>query len=192
MVYALGEPDGGALLARARTRARRMDGVELVCWLERDAHGAPTEAVIAAGGVAELRFAPGGDHADRRGALWSIDGAGAALGLDADADLLEPPEFPDALSRVWAALCCESSGDLVLSAAPGCEFLDWGGQGHVGGGSHGSLRAEDSLTGLILCGCEPLAPEPAQWSIRDVAPIVVGHFGAAKAPPASGPAVSKA
>ncbi len=193
MVYVLGEPDGDQLFTRARARASALEGVELVCWLERDVHGSPTEAVIASADGGELHFAPGGEHADRRGALWSVDGDLAVLAMARATDVLDAPEFPDALTRVWAALCCKTSGELLLSAAPGYEFLDWGGQGHVGGGSHGSLRAEDSLTALILCGCEPFVAEPAQWSICDVAPIVASHFGAsAQAPPAAGPALSPA
>jgi hypothetical protein len=102
--------------------------------------------------------------------------------------LLEAPEYPDALARVWSALLCPTSGDVLLSAAPGYEFLDWGGQAHIGGGSHGSLRGEDSLGALILCGVDggpgraPSAEPPtregqAQWSIRDIAPLVRAHFG---------------
>jgi hypothetical protein len=67
----------------------------------------------------------------------------------------------------------------VLSAAPGQEFIDWGRQAHVGGGSHGSLHASDSLGALVLSGVELPASEPEQWAIRDVAPIVLGHFGIA-------------
>ena len=74
---------------------------------------------------------------------------------------------------------------MLLSAAPGYEFLDWGGQAHVGGGSHGSLHAVDSLGALVLCGVELAAhSEPAQWAIRDVAPLVLAHFGLSADEPA--------
>jgi hypothetical protein len=64
---------------------------------------------------------------------------------------------------------------VLLSAGPGHEFADLGGQAHVGGGSHGSLRAEDSLGALIVCGAAvPHVPE--QWAIRDVAALVNAHF----------------
>ena len=63
--------------------------------------------------------------------------------------------YPDALGRVWSALRCRTSGELLLSAAPGYEFLDWGGAHHVGGGSHGSLHANDSLGALLWCGTGP-------------------------------------
>jgi hypothetical protein len=88
------------------------------------------------------------------------------------------PDYPDALARVWSALTCPTSGEVLLSAAPGYEFIDWGGAAHVGGGSHGSLHASDSLGALVLCGIAPV-DEPAQWAIRDIAPLVRRHFALA-------------
>ena len=81
---------------------------------------------------------------------------------------LRTPAYPDALARVWAALLCPTSGEVLLSAAPGYEFIDWGRQAHVGGGSHGSLHASDSLGALVMSGVELPDPEPALWAIRDV------------------------
>ncbi|MGD1051951.1 MAG: alkaline phosphatase family protein, partial [Solirubrobacteraceae bacterium] len=84
--------------------------------------------------------------------------------------------FPDALSRVWDATECEPAGEVLLTAAEGVEFADWGGAGHVGGGSHGSLSAGDSYAPLICCGVEGgLTRE--EWSIADVAPLITRHFG---------------
>jgi hypothetical protein len=146
-------------------------------WLERDGHGAPTEAVIARPGIGELRFCPGGEDLDLDGCAWSLEGSLAVLDAKRRDGRLICPEHPDALDRAWAALTCPTSGDVLLSAAPGREFSDLGGQAHVGGGSHGSLRGEDSLGALILCGVEiPRAPE--QWRVRDVAALVLDHFGA--------------
>ena len=152
-----------------------IDGVELAMWLQRDSHGKPMEAVVARPGIGELRFSPGGDDLDLNGRAWSLEGSLAVLDAKRRDGRLVCPEHPDALDRVWAALTCPTSGDVLLSAAPGREFSDLGGQAHVGGGSHGSLRGEDSLGALILCGVDLLDP-PRQWSIRDVAPIVLDHF----------------
>lgn len=103
------------------------------------------------------------------------------LGAAVRDGLFSAPDHPDALARAWSALSCPTSGDVLLSAEPHHEFLDWGRQAHVGGGSHGSLRGEDSLGALILCGVDLGArasnPTPAQWSIRDIAPLILGHFG---------------
>ena len=86
--------------------------------------------------------------------------------------------YPDALARVWSALRCRTSAEVLLSAKPGYEFIDWGGDHHVGGGSHGSLHANDSLGTLLWCGTGPdSADARAQWSLRDIVPMVREHFG---------------
>ena len=45
--------------------------------------------------------------------------------------LRQPSTTPTRCARVWAALTCPTSGDVLLSAAPGYEFPDWGGARHV-------------------------------------------------------------
>jgi hypothetical protein len=165
MIYVLGP----AMLERVIARAQRLDGVEHVIWREGD------EAVVARAG-AQLRFAPGEQLADLRGRRWRLSGAAEVLDLRIMHGVVRSDEFPDALGRVWDALSCESAGDVLLTASAGVEFSDWGGAGHVGGGSHGSLSAGDSLAPLICCGLEgQLARE--QWSIADVAPLIERHFG---------------
>ncbi len=47
----------------------------------------------------------------------------------------------------------------------------------MGGGSHGSLHRCDSLGVLLMCGIGPADPEREQWSIEDVTPLVLDHFG---------------
>jgi hypothetical protein len=177
MVYALHASERDAMRASVVSRSLQIDGVDLVMWLERDAHDAPREGVIASPAHGELRFAPGGPLLDPRGAPWNVDGALACVDGSIQDGVLLTPAYPDALARCWAALTCRNSGEVLLSAAPGYEFLDWGRQAHVGGGSHGSLHASDSLGALVLSGVELPDPAPEQWAIRDVAPIVRAHFG---------------
>jgi hypothetical protein len=177
MVYVLDE-DRKRLRSDVARRALGIEGLELAMWLERDVHGDSVEAVIARPGRGEVRFCPDGDILDLRGRSWSLEGALGVLDADLRDGRLIAPVHPDALDRVWSALTCATSGDVLLSAAPGHEFADLGGQAHVGGGSHGSLRGEDSLGALIVCGID-LAEEPAQWAIRDVAGLAIDHFEAA-------------
>ena len=146
-------------------------------WLARDAHEQPSEGIIASPAHGELRFSPGGPLQDSRGAAWSVEGALASIDASVHDGRLATPAYPDALGRVWAALTCPTSGEVLLSAAPGYEFLDWGRQAHLGGGSHGSLHASDSLGALVVCGAELPRREPGQWAIRDVARLVLEHFG---------------
>ena len=77
-------------------------------------------------------------------------------------------------------MTCATAGDVIVSARLGDEFADAGGRHHAGGGSHGSLRAEDSLVPLITAGFEAPTGLGAQPSITDLTPLARRHF----APPA--------
>ena len=136
----------------AATLAGRLDGdpaVEVALWREGD------EAVARRDGE-ELRFRP-----DAAG--WNLTGDAAIL------------DQPNALRRVWGALANPNAGELLVSPAAGFEFADLGGGDHLGGGSHGSLDAGDSLVPMLTVGVEGNAA-----SITDVAPLVLDHFGVAR------------
>ncbi|HEY7933023.1 MAG TPA: alkaline phosphatase family protein [Solirubrobacteraceae bacterium] len=181
MVYLLSEHRREELRSDVTRRALQLDGVDLVMWMERGQGADSTWAVIAKPSQGELRFAPGGDLRDERGGRWSVEGDLAVIAADVHDGVLRAVEYPDALTRVWSALQCPTSGDVLLSASEGYEFSDWGRQAHVGGGSHGSLHRSDSLGALILCGLEFERPT-TPWAIRDVAPVIAGHFGLPSAP----------
>ena len=179
MVYALHEAERDAMRASVVAMSMDIAGVDLVMWLERDSRDRPREGVIASPGHGELRFSPGGRVPDPRGRRWHVEGSLNVLGAEVRDGALHTPSYPDALSRVWSALLCPTSGEVLLSAADGYEFVDWGRQAHVGGGSHGSLHASDSLGALVITGAELPDPVPAQWAIRDVAAVARAHFGLA-------------
>jgi type I phosphodiesterase/nucleotide pyrophosphatase len=171
MIYALLDEGRPVLVPRLVETARALEGVDLVMW-----RPAPREGAIA-GARGELRFAPGGDLSDERGGRWSVTGDLDVLDAKIEDGRLVTPAYPDALARAWAALTAETSGDVILSAAPGFEFPDWGGVDHVGGGSHGSLHRSDSLGALVLCGVDsPAMRTDDRWSIADVAPLIRDHF----------------
>ena len=170
-------------------RLAETDGVDLVCWLEvaagtplsRQGTGVPAgkgvSAVVERGGK-RLRFRPGDGVADLRGAGWDFEGDLLVLEASAADGRLRSDEYPDPFARVFAALTAPHAGDFVVSLAPGYEAVDWGGVSHAGGGSHGSLHRGDSLGPLLFVGCGPDDPgERPQWTLRDVAPVVLEHFG---------------
>jgi hypothetical protein len=170
MLYALDDERRAELVAGAVSIAAGLDGVDLVLWREGD------EGVIRSP-RGELRFAPGGPAADTRGRSWRLDGQLDVLAGRAEHGRFLSDEYPDALARAWSALTCPTSGDVLLSAAPGFEFIDWGGVDHVGGGSHGSLHRDDSLGPLAWWGCGPPdRDDRAQWTLQDVLPMVLSHF----------------
>ena len=129
--------------------ARRLDGspaAEVVLWREGE------EAVARRDGE-ELRFRP----AD---GTWNTGGDLALL------------DQPDALERAWAALANPNAGELLVSPPPGVELTDLAGRSHLGGGSHGSLEAGDSVVPILTVG---LDAEPRR--IVDLAPLALEHFG---------------
>jgi hypothetical protein len=111
------------------------------------------EDAVARRQGAELRFRPST-------AGWTTAGDAAVL------------DHPNALERAWRALRNPNAGEILVSAAPGVEFADLGGRHHLGGGSHGSLDAGDSLVPMLSVGVGP-PPE----SIAAVAPALLGQFG---------------
>jgi hypothetical protein len=174
MIYALDPERRDELVERSVAASSELDGVDLVLWLE----GSGGDEAVVRSQAGELRFAPGGELEDERGSRWSVEGEPAVLGLRIDSGRVRTQEYPDALARSWSALNCENAGDVLLSAAPGYEFVDWGGADHVGGGSHGSLHRSDSLGALLWCGTGPETRAARdQWSLLDVAPLVREHFG---------------
>jgi hypothetical protein len=145
-----------------RTLAERLDdepGADIVLFMEEGVAVARREG-------AELRFAAE-DHA------WRLEG---------DATVLDPERYPNGVERAWRALRAPTAGDVLVSATEGWELLDGGGRHHLGGGSHGSLVAGDSLVPLIASGFDepPFPPDP---SITDIAPVALEQFGVP--PPAS-------
>jgi hypothetical protein len=189
-VYLLPGEGERAPAEAVRERLAEIEGVDLVCRLE-DSDGKPLArlepGLPATGGewaVVEragerLRFRPGEGVADLRGGRWELDGEPAALAAAVeDGATFRSETYPDPLARVWSALTAPHAGDFVVSLELGFEAVDWGGDSHVGGGSHGSLHAGDSLGPLLFVGCGPeSAAEREQWTLRDVAPAVLEHFG---------------
>jgi len=136
----------------AATLARALDrepSVETTLRLEGD------EAVARRAGE-ELRFRPAADG-------WETSGDETIL------------DYPDAFRRSWSALANPNAGELLISAAPGWEFVDIGGRHHAGGGSHGSLLAGDSIVPVLTIGVDA----PIE-SITDVTPAVLAHFTRAR------------
>jgi Type I phosphodiesterase / nucleotide pyrophosphatase len=177
-VYVLDPEHRDHELPRLADTLAAADGVDFVAWRQGGEGIVRPGATYAREGIGELRFSPGGDVADARGGSWAVEGDERALELDTADGRVASQTYPNALERLWAAIACPSAGDLLVSAAPGYEFVDWGGFDHVGGGSHGSLHRGDSLGVLVHCGVESDPPSAReQWTIADAAGLIRGHFG---------------
>ena len=169
MVYVLDASASERIAPRVARELASLAGVDLTI------HSEGEEAVVTTD-RGELRFAPGGDLRDLRGGTWSVEGELEALRLTVDGGEVTSRVYPDALARLWSALSAPGSGEVLVSAAPGYEFVDWGGAAHVGGGSHGSLHGGDSLGVLLFAGLEHGPAPPRQWTLADVTPMVLDHF----------------
>jgi Type I phosphodiesterase / nucleotide pyrophosphatase len=122
--------------------------------------------------------------ADPRALAEALDGepsVGVALFLEdgevvarraGDEDLGLLDEYPDGRARAEAALRNPNAGEVLISAAPGWEFVDLAGRHHSGGGSHGSLEAADSEVPMLTVG---LGEPPA--SITGIKGALLEHFG---------------
>jgi hypothetical protein len=173
MIYLLLDSRGA--LPKIVATAKAIEGVDLVMWWGEGDPGGRRAHV--AGERGELSFRPGDEVADERGRRWDVAGELDALVASVHDGVFVSEHYPDALRRVWSALSCETSGDVLLSAEPAYEFPDWGNRTHVRGGSHGSLHRVDSLGALLFCGVERSpASAPGPWSLDDVAPMVLEHF----------------
>jgi len=171
MLYLLDPEANEAAAERAAGDALRAPTVELAML-----RGHNETRVLRLG--RELRFAAGGDVSDAQGNTWSVEGDLGVLGARIEDGMLVTPNYPDALRRIDSALACRNTGDVLLSAADGAEFIDWGGASHLGGGSHGSLHVSDSHGALLWCGTGPDSRDvKSEWTLRDIAGMVTGHFG---------------
>ena len=173
-IYVLDRDARTKLVARSVRTLLALDGVDLVMHLTDHPDG---EAAVRSR-LGEIRFAPRGDLTDLRGDKWSVDGDLDVLALHVADGRVRSDRYPDALGRVWSALRCRTAGEVLASAKPGFEFLDWGGSHHVGGGSHGALHANDSYGSLLWCGTGPDGVDAReQWTLRDIVPMILDHFG---------------
>jgi hypothetical protein len=143
-------------------------------------HGASLQELVGDRGRVTASNRAGMVYTDEPSAvaerLARAESVGAAFFLDGDdvvstADL---DEHPHGRARATAALRNPNAGEVLVSAAPGFEFLDLAGHHHVGGGSHGSLTAGDSEVPMLTIG---LGPPPA--SITGAAPLILRHLGVA-------------
>ena len=156
--------------------------VDLVMWrTERTQPGAEGYTVIGPRGRLEFwraqADAAAGRHVvkDSFGAKWGWKGDLDVLQLEHDGVRLESTEYPNPFERIAGVLDARNSGEIWVTASPGCEFEVPGGEAHVGGASHGALHALDSLSPVIVAGAQRRLPT-AMRSI-DIAPLCMEVLG---------------
>jgi hypothetical protein len=141
--------------------------VDLVMWKQSTPPDEPRRYTVTAP-RGRLEFWRDGD-------AWSWQGDAETLQLERDGRTAESREYPNAFERIAGVLDARNSGELWLTAQPGCEFEVPGGAAHVGGGSHGALHALDSLSPVIVAGATRRLPRTMR-SV-DIAPLCMEILG---------------
>jgi hypothetical protein len=111
----------------------------------------------------------------RDGDAWAWRGDDETLQLERDGRSAHSREYPNPFERIAGALDAKNSGELWVTAQPGCEFDVPGGGAHVGGGSHGALHALDSLSPVIVAGAARRLPR--EMRSVDIAPLCMEVLG---------------
>jgi hypothetical protein len=114
---------------------------------------------------------------DPFGGSWAWTGEPRVLELEQQGRNLLFSEYPNAFERIAGALDLAKSGEVWVTARPGCEFEVPGGKAHVGGASHGALHALDSLSPVIVAGGPTRTILPRDMRSADIAPMIMEILG---------------
>ncbi|MFC0272589.1 alkaline phosphatase family protein [Metabacillus herbersteinensis] len=102
-----------------------------------------------------FQFKPGGSYKDVYDQTWDIKGNRAILDLKIDGNHhISYRNYPDGLARLYGALHSQKGDFLIVDAKPGYEFIGESSPEHAGGGAHGSMHKDDSLTPMIVTGTD--------------------------------------
>jgi len=152
--------------------------VDQAIWRSRASADAGAYIVASTRGRLRFRRGRGQDGArDAFGTDWRWSGELAAVGAVRDGDRLRFEDYPNAFERIANVLDLETSGDVWVTANPGCEFEVPGQQAHIGGASHGALHALESFCPVIIAGAPKSVALPRDLRSIDLAPLCAAILG---------------
>ncbi len=163
--------------------------VDQVIWRAKDLGQGEKGYYVSTQQHGRLHFWPGTDgpnHAtDQYGGVWSWWGdLGTVDGQVSPDNVLTFPMYPNAFERLVGGLDGTNSGHLWVTARPGYEFqLANRSSLHIGGGSHGSLHVQDSVSPLLVAGAPEGIQLPAHPRAVDVNPLCLTVLGLEPARP---------
>lgn len=121
-----------------------------IAWKEKD-----MIQVISGDQGGEFQFKPDGDFRDIYNQTWTIKGNSSILDLVINNNKqIKYGDYPDGLARLHGALHSQKGDFLIVDAKPGYEFIGESSPEHTGGGAHGSMHKDDSLTPIIVTGTD--------------------------------------
>ena len=152
--------------------------VDQVIWRAHLTGGGSGYVVASPRGT--LRFsrdASAANAVDAFGGVWAWTGDLEALGVQAEGRTITYTDYPNAFERIAGVLDLEKSGEIWVTAKPGCEFEVPGGKAHGGGASHGALHALDSYSPVIIAGAGAPKRLPTHMRSADIAPLCMEILG---------------
>jgi hypothetical protein len=151
--------------------------VDQVMWRTGLVHpGSDGYTVVSRRGQIQFARATDTGVVDEFGGRWTWNGEAAVLDLEVAPDAIGSRQYPNAFERIAGALDLEKSGEVWVTARPGCEFEVPGGKAHLAGASHGALHALDSLSLLIVAG-GGRQRLPRHVRSIDIAPLIMERLG---------------
>jgi hypothetical protein len=163
-------------IASAALEDARVDQVIWRTSLTRDA----AEGYTVSTHRGRLEFSRAADSmsgADAVGGAWTWSGDPGALTVQQEGTMILFADYPNAFERIAGVLDLDKSGEIWVTAKPGCEFEVPGGEAHVGGASHGALHALDSLSPVIIAGGTSRHVLPRHMRSVDIAPLCMEILG---------------
>ncbi len=112
---------------------------------------------------------------DEQENVWFLGGDLSPVDAQVNGDRLTFGDYPNALERIEGAFG-PRSGEVWITATPGCEFAVPRTETHPGG-SHGSLHALDSISPLITAGLPAGMTTPRFPRSRDIVPLSLQILG---------------
>ena len=152
--------------------------VDQVMWRSRLTGSSDGYTVLTHRGRVEFaRDSAPQNAVDDFGGLWHWQGEPSALDIEQEGRTLHFGGYPNAFERIAGVLDLDASGELWVTAKPGCEFEVPGGKAHVGGASHGALHYLDSLSPVIVAGGAAPRRLPRKMRSLDIAPLCMEILG---------------
>lgn|GEM_PF-181249 len=102
-----------------------------------------------------LRFKEGGSMKDPYGQTWEIEGDPSLIGVSIENNKIDYSDYPDVFNQLLGALKSHAdTSKIILTAKPGYSFQSEATPIHPGGGDHGGIHKNDSLSAMIIAGTD--------------------------------------
>lgn len=124
--------------------------IDHVAWLEED-----KLILYQVGTSGYLRITEDGKWQDRYGQSWEIEGneAIADIHLNKETMSIDYNDYPDIFHQLFAALQSHNN-PMIITVKPGYILKTEGAPVHHGGGEHGGLHHNDTVTSMIIVGTD--------------------------------------